>query len=135
MYRDRLPQLADGLFITVGGMETTLIFRYGIDLPSFAAFDLLKNESGIEGIRRYFQPYLAVALEYGVGLILDSPTWRASHDWGEKLGYTTAALDVATARGWHWSRRFAWPTKADPPRSSSAAALGREEMGIAQPSS
>ena len=99
MYRDRLPQLADGLFITDGGMETTLIFRDGIDLPSFAAFDLLKNESGIEAIRRYFEPYLAVAREYGVGLILDSPTWRASRDWGEKLGYTTAALDVANRKG------------------------------------
>lgn len=99
MYRDRLPQLADGLFITDGGMETTLIFRDGIDLPSFAAFDLLKNESGIEAIRRYFEPYLAVAREYGVGLILDSPTWRASRDWGEKLGYTTVALDVANRKG------------------------------------
>lgn len=99
MYRDRLPQLADGLFITDGGMETTLIFRDGIDLPSFAAFDLLKSESGTKAIRRYFEPYLAVAREYGVGLILDSPTWRASRDWGDKLGYTTAALDRANRKG------------------------------------
>ena len=60
---------------------------------------MLKNESGIEAIRRYFEPYLAVAREYGVGLILDSPTWRASRDWGEKLGYTTAALEVANRKG------------------------------------
>ena len=29
-----LPQLADRLFLTDGGLETTLIFHEGIDLPS-----------------------------------------------------------------------------------------------------
>jgi len=99
MYRDPLPQLAGGLFITDGGMETTLIFHDGLELPSFAAFDLLKSETGVAAIRRYFEPYLAVAREHGVGLILDSPTWRASRDWGEKLGYTRAALELANRKG------------------------------------
>jgi S-methylmethionine-dependent homocysteine/selenocysteine methylase len=80
-------------------METTLIFHDGFDLPSFAAFDLLKNESGVEAIRRYFEPYLAVAREAGVGIILDSPTWRANRDWGEELGYTPAAVDAANRKG------------------------------------
>jgi hypothetical protein len=31
-YRQHLPQLADSLFITDGGLETTLIFHDGIDL-------------------------------------------------------------------------------------------------------
>ena len=45
-YRDRLPQLQDGLFLTDGGIETTLIFREGIDLPDFAAFTLLGEPRG-----------------------------------------------------------------------------------------
>ncbi len=98
-YRDRLPQLDGGLFITDGGMETTLIFHDGLELPSFAAFDLLKEKSGTDAIRRYFKPYVAIAREYGVGLILDSPTWRANPDWGEKLGYTGAGLDQANRKG------------------------------------
>jgi S-methylmethionine-dependent homocysteine/selenocysteine methylase len=98
-YRDRLPQLAGGLFITDGGMETTLIFHDGLELPSFAAFDLLKDESGADALRRYFEPYVAIARDFGVGLILDSPTWRANPDWGEKLGYTMGGLDEANRKG------------------------------------
>jgi homocysteine S-methyltransferase len=39
-YRYDLPQLQDRLFMTDGGLETTLVFHNGIDLPYFAAFDL-----------------------------------------------------------------------------------------------
>jgi hypothetical protein len=38
-YRDQLPQLGGGLFMTDGGIETTLIFHGGFDLPEFAAVD------------------------------------------------------------------------------------------------
>ena len=37
-YRSNLPQLADGTFLSDGGMETTLIFHEGADLPHFASF-------------------------------------------------------------------------------------------------
>jgi S-methylmethionine-dependent homocysteine/selenocysteine methylase len=80
-------------------METTLIFHRGLELPYFASFDLLKSPDGIEELRRYFQPYLTIAREKRVGLILDSPTWRANHDWGKKLGYSAAALAEANRRG------------------------------------
>ena len=42
-YRSSLPQLEGGLFLTDGGIETTLIFHDGLELPYFAAFDLLKD--------------------------------------------------------------------------------------------
>ena len=57
-HRAALPQLEGGLFFTDGGLETTLIFHQGIDLPAFAAFDLLKDDEGTEALRRYFDPYL-----------------------------------------------------------------------------
>jgi hypothetical protein len=37
-YRNALPQSAGGLFLTDGGIETTLIFHEGLELPDFAAF-------------------------------------------------------------------------------------------------
>ena len=40
-YRNALPQLDGGLFLTDGGIETTLIFHDGLELPDFAAFHLL----------------------------------------------------------------------------------------------
>lgn len=45
-YRTRLPQLKDPLFMTDGGLETTLVFHEGIDLLDFAAFTLLKDDYG-----------------------------------------------------------------------------------------
>jgi hypothetical protein len=51
-YRDRLPQLGGDVFLTDGGIETVLIFHEGLNLPSFAAFDLLKDERGPSGSTR-----------------------------------------------------------------------------------
>jgi S-methylmethionine-dependent homocysteine/selenocysteine methylase len=82
-----LPQLQGGLFLTDGGIETTLIFHDGLDLPHFAAFDLLSREDGRAALRRYYESYVAIALEQGVGLVLESATWRASPDWASLIGY------------------------------------------------
>ena len=57
-YRHELPQLGDALFLTDGGLETTLIFHDGVDLPYFAAFDLLKDDAGRATLRRYFERYV-----------------------------------------------------------------------------
>ena len=92
-YRDHLPQLDGGLFLTDGGIETVLIFHEGLDLPLFAAFDLLKDEQGTETLRRYFEPYAELARERGTGLVLESPTWRASPRWASELGYSERDLD------------------------------------------
>ncbi len=91
-YRAHLPQLSDAVFLTDGGMETTLIFHDGIELPHFASFDLLKNAEGIEQVRRYYARYAKLAKDAGLGFVLESPTWRANADWAAKLGYTRATL-------------------------------------------
>lgn len=91
-YRHHLPQLSSDLFLTDGGIETTLIFREGLDLPDFAAFDLLKHAAGYQALQKYFRTYATLARTYGVGLILESATWRANPDWGTKLGYSSQAL-------------------------------------------
>ena len=98
-YRSDLPQRGGGIFLTDGGMETTLIFHEGIDLPHFAAFVLLDSEVGRGTLKRYYQAYMAVARDHGVGFVLDSPTWRANPDWGAKLGYDAAALRAINIRG------------------------------------
>jgi len=93
-YRKDLPQLSRDLFLTDGGLETTLIFHDGFELPEFAAFDLLKNDEGIDALNKYFMTYANIARKYQVGFILESATWRANSDWGSKLGYTTEELAV-----------------------------------------
>jgi S-methylmethionine-dependent homocysteine/selenocysteine methylase len=91
-YRDQLPQLDGDLFLTDGGIETVLIFHEGLDLPLFAAFDLLKDDEGAERLRRYYAPYVALARERGLGFVLESPTWRASPRWAAQLGYDREQL-------------------------------------------
>ena len=90
--KNDLPQLSGDLFLTDGGLETTLIFQDGFDLPEFAAFQLLKHESGREAMRRYYRRYVSIARDNGVGFIFESATWRASSSWGSKLGYTADHL-------------------------------------------
>ena len=91
-YRTLLPQLDAGIFLTDGGMETTLIFHDKIDLPHFASFDLLRNETGRAQTLAYYERYIAIAKRSGFGFILETPTWRANRDWGAKLGYSPDAL-------------------------------------------
>ena len=99
MIRDPLPQLEGELYITDGGMETTLIFHHGVDLPHFASFDLLKDDAGRKLLRDYYASYVSLARELDVGLLLDTPTWRANRDWGEKLGYSEEALEQVNRDG------------------------------------
>ncbi len=94
-YRHQLPQLGDELFLTDGGLETTLVFHERIDLPCFAAFQLLKTESGMAILRRYFTRYLELAERLGTGVVLETATWRANPDWGIKLGYDARGLATA----------------------------------------
>jgi len=97
-YRRSLPQLDGSLFLTDGGIETTLIFLEGIDLPDFAAFHLLSTADGEAALRKYFRTYADIARRFGTGLILESATWRANADWGARLGYTPQALADANRR-------------------------------------
>lgn len=98
-YRDDLPQLKGGLFLTDGGLETCLMFHDGFELPEIAAFVLLDSDDGRERLRRYFRRYADIAREYNTGFILESMTWRASRDWGRKLGYYGKDLAEMNRKG------------------------------------
>jgi S-methylmethionine-dependent homocysteine/selenocysteine methylase len=91
-YRGVLPQLRDTPFLTDGGIETTLIFHDGHELPHFAAYDLLTRDGGEDALRRYFEPYVRVARDRGLGIVLETATWRANRDWAERLGHSPAQL-------------------------------------------
>lgn len=87
-----LPQLQGKPFLTDGGLETTLIFHEGIDLPCFAAIALLGREGGPEVLEHYFETYLDIARKAQAGFVLESATWRASRDWAEPLGLSETNL-------------------------------------------
>lgn len=94
-YRSSPPQMGGNFFITDGGIETTLIFHEGQELPYFAAFDLLKTSAGKIVLLNYFRTYAELARSFDVGLILETATWRSNPDWGAMLGYSADALAEA----------------------------------------
>ncbi len=87
-----LPQLQGKLFLTDGGLETTLLFQDGVDLACFAAIDMLRRPGGRAHLERYFETYLAIAKEAKAGFVLESATWRSSRDWAEPLGMSLGEL-------------------------------------------
>jgi S-methylmethionine-dependent homocysteine/selenocysteine methylase len=94
------PRLPGGgkLFLGDGGLETTMIFERGLDLPEFASFTLLERPEGIAALNEYYRGYLEIAKQNGTGITLDTPTWRANADWGERLGYSASRLAEANRR-------------------------------------
>ncbi len=103
-----LPQLTgNDVYLTDGGLETTLVFLEGIDLPDFAAFPLLESDDGRAALDRYYAPYLDLAEQIGAGFVLDTPTWRANRDWGKRLGYDDEALGEVNRRAVHYIKGLA----------------------------
>ena len=84
-------------YVTDGGLETDLIFHHGVDLPEFAAFLLLADPKGRDLLTGYYDGYAAIAAAAGAGLLLETPTWRANHDWGARLGVGADGLAGANA--------------------------------------
>jgi len=92
LYRHNLPQLEDDIFLTDGGLETTLVFQDKLELPLFAAFDLLSVAHGRQRLHNYYADYLKLAVVKKRSFILESPTWRANPDWASQLGYSNQEL-------------------------------------------
>jgi S-methylmethionine-dependent homocysteine/selenocysteine methylase len=84
--------------LTDAGLETVLLFEEGIDLPHFASFPLVDTDEGRAALRRYYAPFLELARERDVPLVLSAPTWRANPDWGSLLGYDGDELAAVNGR-------------------------------------
>ncbi|CAF1443227.1 unnamed protein product [Adineta steineri] len=88
-YRNHLPQLSsDKLFIISGGLETALIYKGGIDLPCFASCYALKEDTNREWMKNHIAKFVKVGQKYNVGVILETPTWRANPDWINKIDFS-----------------------------------------------
>lgn len=90
-----LPQLTGQVFLSDGGLETSLVFLDKVDLPHFAAFTLLADELGRGRLESYYVPYLELCADTkGAGFVLETPTWRANPDWAALLGVDREQLSA-----------------------------------------
>jgi homocysteine S-methyltransferase len=97
-YRSNLPQLGDKTFLTDSGLETTMIFHDRIDLPYMASITLHASAEGEQRLRDYFIRHIEIAKARKAGFVLESASWRASPDWGAKLGISPTDLIALNRR-------------------------------------
>jgi homocysteine S-methyltransferase len=91
MLHQPLPQL-DRLFLTDAGLESDMIFNKGFDLPHFASITMMGSETGQAALTRYFREFVELAHQHGTGVVLETPTWRASPDWAAPLELSAEQL-------------------------------------------
>jgi S-methylmethionine-dependent homocysteine/selenocysteine methylase len=87
------PSMGSGsVYLTEGGTETEIMYRHGFELPEFAMFPLLENPKAVSAMRTMFSDQLDVAAKFKLGFMLTGLDYRASPDWGSKLGYSPRSL-------------------------------------------
>jgi homocysteine S-methyltransferase len=72
-------------YLTEGGQETEILYKYGFDLPHFAMFPLLDDPRAVSELRGMYTRYLDTAAKHGFGVIVGGLDYRASPDWGSLL--------------------------------------------------
>lgn len=108
--RRRFPAARLGtLYLTEGGQETEIMYRHGHDLPEFAMYPLLDQPEALADLRAMYTCLLDVAAEAGWSVLMGGLDYRASPDWGTKLGYTAESLADAQLRCIGFLREVAAP--------------------------
>lgn len=92
MAHDFPPRLQQKFYLTEGGTETEILYKWGFELREFAMFPLLDNPEADALIRNIYRRYFDVAEARDTGLLILGHDYRASPDWGAKLGYTPEGL-------------------------------------------
>jgi S-methylmethionine-dependent homocysteine/selenocysteine methylase len=92
MNADFPPRVEGKFYLTEGCTETEDLYNWGFELPEFAMFPLLDDPKADEVIRNMYRRYLDVAAEQNTGVLLNGHDYRASPDWGAKLGYSDEGL-------------------------------------------
>lgn len=110
------PSHQEGRFyLSEGGTETELMYKYGFELPQFAIFPLLNNTGAVSKMREMFRSYLDVVANNGMCALMGGLDYRASPDWGELLGYSPAGLAEANHQSIDFLREIANEYASDIP--------------------
>ena len=116
MRRRLAPQAKGTLYLTEGGQETEVMYRFAHELPEFALYPLLDRPEAMAALTGMYQRYLEVAARNGFSVMMGGLDYRASPDWGSKLGYSPEALAQAQRRCIEFLRTVAEPFRARIPR-------------------
>ena len=106
-YHDIPPRVPGLTWLTEGGIETEIMYKWGYELPQFAMFPLLEDPKAAETIRGMYRRYLDVAARHGMAALIGGFDYRASADWGALLGYSTEGLADANIGAIDFLRQMA----------------------------
>ena len=119
------PKQQPGLnYLTEGGQETEIMYKYGYDLPHFAMFPLLDNPRAVTELRGMYGRYLDTAARHGFGVVVGGLDYRASPDWGSLLGYSSQSLAEMQLRAIDFLREVAQPYAEQLPALMYAGIVG-----------
>jgi len=96
-------------YLTEGGQETEIMYKYGFELPEFAMFPLLDNPKAVAELRGMYTRYLETAASHGFGALMGGFDYRASPDWAGLLGYSKESLAEMQLRAIDFLRDVAKP--------------------------
>ena len=106
----RFPEQRPGvLYLSEGGQETEIMYKFGHEMSEFAMFTLLEKPDAMAAIRGMYERYLEVAARHGFVALMGGLDYRASPDWASKLGYSADALADAQLRAIEFLRDVARP--------------------------
>src|SRR3569833_3440500 len=81
------PQQRPGLnYLTEGGQETEIMYKYGYELPHFAMFPLLDNPRAVDELRAMYGQYLDTAARHGFGVVMGGLDYRAGPGGAARRG-------------------------------------------------
>jgi len=119
------PASEPGLtWLTEGGTETEIMFRHGHELREFAMFELLDRPAAVDDLRDMYRRYLDAAAEHGFAALVAGLDYRASPDWGAKLGYSPQGLAEMQHRCIDFLREVAAPYEGQLPRIAICGCVG-----------
>ena len=123
--RNMFPEAEAGLtWLAEGGTETEIMYRHGHTLREFAMFELLDDAQAVADLRDMYRRYLDAAAEHGCAALVAGLDYRASPDWGEKLGYSREGLAEMQHRCIGFLREVAAPYEGQLPRLAICGCVG-----------
>src|SRR5829696_1452440 len=111
-------------YLTEGGQETEIMYKYGFDLPHFAMFPLLDDRRAVAELRGMYGRYLDTAARHEFGVVIGGLDYRASPDWASLLGYSGEALADFQLRAIGFLRDISSPYEGQVPALIIAGIVG-----------
>ena len=98
------PQRPGVNYLTEGGQETEIMYKFGFELPEFAMFPLLGVPRAVTEMRGMYERYLDTAERHGFGALMGGLDY-----WAGLIGYSPSALEEMQLRAIEFLRGVAKP--------------------------